>query len=172
VHNREHPPGFRWLHESFGSNWRMTAIQAAIGRVQLRKLPNWTAARAAHAATLRELLAGIPSLRIPEPPKHLVHAWYKFYAFLRPDLLRPGWTRDRIMMEVNNRGVPCFAGSCSEVYLEKAFRDAGIGPPARLPVARELGESSLLLQIHPTLELLHIERTADVVRSVLSEATR
>ena len=39
VYHREHAPGFRWLHESFGTNWRLTEIQSAIGRLQLRKLP-------------------------------------------------------------------------------------------------------------------------------------
>ena len=45
VYEREHPPGFRWLHNSFGTNWRMTEMQAAIGRVQLKRMPEWNKAR-------------------------------------------------------------------------------------------------------------------------------
>jgi dTDP-4-amino-4,6-dideoxygalactose transaminase len=172
VHHREHPPGFRWLHESFGSNWRMTAMQAAIGRVQLHKLPQWSAARARNAAALAAAWRDLSALRIPTPPAHVVHAWYKFYAFVRSEALRPGWSRDRIIVEVNGRGVPCFSGSCPEVYLEKAFRDAGLAPPERLPVARELGETSLMFLVHPTLGDAEMSRTIEAVRAVLAEATR
>ena len=45
IFKKTHPPGFRWVHESFGTNWRMTEIQAAIGRLQLKKLPAWQKTR-------------------------------------------------------------------------------------------------------------------------------
>lgn len=172
VYNRQHPPGFRWLHESFGTNWRMTEIQAAIGRLQLRKLPVWSACRAKNAALLRQALRSVLALRVPLPPSHVKHANYKFYAFVEPQALKEGWNRDRIMTEVAARGVPCFSGSCSEIYLEKAFDLPGHRPAERLPVARELGETSLMFLVHPTLGADHMERTADVVCRVMREATR
>lgn len=171
VYNRKHPPGFRWLHESFGTNWRMTEIQAAIGRLQLRKLPAWSARRAKNAAILSERLGSLSALRIPQPPAHVGHANYKFYAFVRPEVLKAGWSRDRIMTEVVAAGVPCFSGSCSEIYLEKAFDPPELRPAQRLPVARELGETSLMFLVHPTLNPEHMLRTADTVVRVIRQAT-
>lgn len=170
VYNREHSPGFRWLHESFGTNWRMTEMQSAIGRVALRKLPRWVEKRREHAAILTSRLGQLSALRIPLPPSHCYHSYYKYYAFVRPDMLKLGWNRDRIVQEVVNAGVPCFSGSCSEIYLEKAFpsRDER----ERLPIARRLGETSLMFLVHPTLGEEHIGRTCDVVERVMAKATR
>jgi len=168
----EHAPGFRWFIESFGSNWRMTEMQAAIGRVQLGKLPDWTAARRRNAGILAERFAACVALRVPLPPEHLSHAWYKFYFFIRPEGLRSGWDRERIMAEIERRGVPGSVGVCPEIYREKAFIDSDFAPPEPLPVARELGETSLILPVHPTLEPEHMHFMADVVLEVVAEASR
>jgi dTDP-4-amino-4,6-dideoxygalactose transaminase len=170
VYEREHAPGFRWLHESFGTNWRMTELQAAIGRVQLRKLPDWCDRRRANAQCLIDALRSTPGLRVPEPSPHSRHAYYRFYAYVRAESLRGSWSRDRIVAEVTARGVPCFAGSCSEIYREKALINTGFGPPAALPGARELGETSVALLVHPTLDASHMSQAAGVVRRVLADA--
>ncbi|MFA5516837.1 MAG: DegT/DnrJ/EryC1/StrS aminotransferase family protein [Desulfuromonadales bacterium] len=171
VYHRRHPSGFRWLHESFGTNWRMTEMQAAIGRVSLRRLPAWLTQRRRHAAHLNDYFRRLQALRVVDPPAQVRHAWYKYYAFLRPERLRPGWSRDRIVAAVNAEGVPCFSGSCSEIYLEKAFADRFLQPAARLPVARELGETSLMLQVHPTLSGREMDATCDAIAKVLQIST-
>ncbi len=172
VYEREHPPGFRWLHESFGTNWRMLEIQAAIGRIQLTRMADWAARRTENAMTLVDALKRCKALRVPLPPADIVHAWYKFYAFVRPEMLENGWDRDRIMAEINAAGVPCYSGSCSEVYLEKAFDGTGWRPEKRLQTAKELGETSLLFLVHPTLTKAEVLRTAHVTREVIRRATR
>lgn len=172
VYQREHPPGFRWLHESFGTNWRMLEIQAAIGRLQLARMGQWTHQRTANAMALRQALLPCVGLSIPLPPADSEHAWYKFYAYVRPQALAAGWDRDRIMAEINAAGVPCYAGGCSEVYLEKAFDRTGWRPNERLPVARTLGETSLMFLVHPTLTAAEIEQTGTVTRAVLQQAVR
>ena len=164
----DHPLGFRWLHESFGSNWRLTEIQGAIGRIQLAKLDGWVESRRANAARLRDGLSSMPLLRIPEPKKHEYHAYYKFYAFINPERLKPDWSRDRILDAMEAKGIPGLSGSCPEIYREKAF--AGHGYPA-LPVARELGETSIMLMVHPTLARTDIDRMVTVVREVCAAAT-
>mgnify|MGYP001480194662 CR=1 FL=1 len=171
VYEREHPPGFRWLHESFGTNWRMLEMQAAIGRIQLRRMPQWHARRKANAERLAAVFSTLPGLRVPLPPVDVEHGWYKFYAFVQPEVLTSGWNRDRIMAEVNAAGVPCYAGSCSEVYLEKAFDGTGWRPAERLPVAKALGETSLMFLIHPTLTDEEIEKTGKVVAEVMGAAS-
>lgn len=172
VYRRRHEPGFRWLTESFGSNWRLTEMQAAIGRVQLAKLPEWTAARRHNAKLLADGLAAMPMLRVPVPPAHVGHAYYKLYAFVRPERLATGWSRDRIMAELTERGIPCSVGSCSEIYREKAFTDRGWGPQRPLPVARALGETSLAFMVHPTLPRAALEATVSAAHDVARYATR
>jgi dTDP-4-amino-4,6-dideoxygalactose transaminase len=172
VYHRRHRPGFRWVHESLGTNWRMTEMQAAIGRRQLQRLPEWLGARRRNAGILAEGLRSLPLLRVPEPPAHVGHAWYKFYAFVRPDRLARGWTRDRIMAAIVARGVPCFAGSCSEIYRERAFTERGLGPSRPLAVARALGATSLMFLVHPTLAPEDMAYARRVAEEVCALATR
>ncbi len=172
VFGREHPPGFRWLHERFGSNFRLTELQSAIGRLQLKRLPEWTAVRTSNALLLAEALADCSGVRVPLPPEGITHAWYKFYAFVKPDALAEGWSRDRILAEIAALGYPALSGSCSEIYLEKCFQEAGLAPVERLPVARELGETSLMFLVHPTITPEQMAGYAEVVRSVVKQSCR
>jgi dTDP-4-amino-4,6-dideoxygalactose transaminase len=172
VFGREHPPGFRWLHERFGSNFRLTELQSAIGRIQLQRLPEWTAIRTGNALLLAEALGEFPAVRVPLPPEHLTHAWYKFYAFVQPEALADGWSRDRILSEIAALGYPALSGSCSEIYLEKCFQDAGLAPAERLPVARQLGDTSLMFLVHPTITPEQMAGYAEAVRSVVKRACR
>ncbi|MGP1614053.1 MAG: DegT/DnrJ/EryC1/StrS family aminotransferase, partial [Pollutimonas bauzanensis] len=161
---------FRWLHESFGTNWRMMETQAAIGRIQLRRMPQWQARRLDNAQRIWDAASRLPGLRAPAPPEDIRHAAYKCYVFVDPAQLRPGWSRDRILGEIGARGVPCYSGSCSEVYLEKAFEHTGWRPPLRLPVARELGETALMFLVHPTLSAAEIEATCAALEEVMALA--
>lgn len=172
VYNREHPSGFRWLHESFGTNWRMIEMQAAIGRIQLTRMAEWHAARQANSQKILDTCTQSPALRVPVVPENIEHAWYRAYAFVRPEALADGWSRDRIMAEINVAGVPCYSGSCSEVYLEKAFDGTPWRPLERLPVAKELGETSLMFLVHPTLTVAEIDKTCEVIQSVMQRASR
>ena len=172
VYSDSHPAGFRWLHESFGINGRMTEMQAAIGRIQLRRLPEWTTRRRAYAERIWCAARDITGLRVPAIPDWAEHAAYKCYVFVEPSKLAEGWTRERILSEINSEGVPCYAGSCSEIYLERAFDSTSFRPPDRLPVARELGETSLMFLVHPTLEEEHISKTCDTLTRVMRRAVR
>ncbi len=166
------PPVFRYVHDTIGTNFRMTEMQAAIGRAQLRKLSDWVERRRRNAAILAEALAGVDALRIPQPQDDSVHhAYYKFYAFLRPGALKSGWTRDRIVAEIQDRGVPCGSGICPEVYREGAFRDTRNAPAKPLPVAAELGQTSLMFVVHPTLAPGEMHTVADVIKAVLETAS-
>jgi len=167
VYEREHPLGFRWLHESFGTNWRMMEMQAAIGRIQLKRMDSWHQSRVENAERILISADQFQSLfRVERPGTELEHAYYKCYLHVRPEGLAEGWSRDRIIHEITERGVPCFSGSCSEVYLEKAFDGFGFRPDKRLPVAKELGETSLMFLVHPTLTNEEIQKTCDVISEV------
>ncbi|MDN3652661.1 DegT/DnrJ/EryC1/StrS aminotransferase family protein [Thalassotalea ponticola] len=170
VYERDHAPGFRWLHESFGTNWRLTEMQSAIGRIQLTRMPEWFATRNKYAAMIASVCAEFDCIRVPAVPEYVEHAQYKYYVFVRPELLVDGWDRDRIVSEINAQGVPCMQGSCSEVYLEKAFDDTDFRPSESLPVAKELGETSLMFLVHPTLTEDEMQRTTNVIAAVFQQA--
>lgn len=180
VYNDEHPPGFRWLHESFGTNWRMTEMQAAIGRIQLKRMPEWNQKRNNNQNAILVTSSKLKGLRVPyskcatcpgcDDTNKCVHAAYKCYVFVKAEDLNADWDRDKIMNEIVSRGVPCFSGSCSEVYLEKAFDNTDYRPKERLPNAKELGETSLMFLVHPTLTEDEIKLTCDVLTEVMTLA--
>jgi len=172
VYERKHQEGFRWLHESFGTNMRMTEIQATIGRFQLKKMPDWHNKRLKNASIIWNAAMQCKGLRVPYIPNHIDHAAYKCYVFVRPEYFKKGWNRDRVIIEINKLGVPCYSGSCSEVYLEKAFSGNKYRPERRLTNAKELGETSLMFLVHPTLTEDEVHLTCDVIISVMELATK
>jgi dTDP-4-amino-4,6-dideoxygalactose transaminase len=184
VYERQHPPGFRWLHEGFGTNWRMLEMQAVIGRIQLRRMVEWAAARKRNAEAIWAACREFSALRVPQVKcgscpgachatgAGCAHAHYKCYVYVQPERLSPGWSQDRIVETIKAEGVPCYQGSCSEVYLEKAFDGTGWRPQERLPVAQMLGETSIMFLVHPTLTEAEVVKTCDVVRRVMNLASR
>jgi dTDP-4-amino-4,6-dideoxygalactose transaminase len=183
VYERQHQPGFRWLHESFGTNWRMLEMQAVIGRIQLQHISDWSAARKRNAEAVWAACQEFPALRVPQikcgscpgnckaDGASCEHAHYKCYVYVKPERLATGWNRDRIIEAINAQGVPCYQGICSEVYLEKAFDDTGWRPEVRLPVAKALGETSLMFLVHPTLTEAEIVKTCETIKNVMIEAS-
>src|SRR5690606_67753 len=162
--------GFRWVHDDFGTNARMMEVQAVIGRIQLRRLPEWSARRRQNAARIWETAAALPGLRVPRVPDHIVHAAYKCHVLADFEQLKPDWRRDRILRALLARGLPCFTGSCPEPFREHAFDGTGYPPGCRLPGAQALGQSALMFLVHPTLRDGEIERCCKALREVLQEA--
>jgi dTDP-4-amino-4,6-dideoxygalactose transaminase len=189
VYEREHPTGFRWLHESFGTNWRMLEMQAVVGRIQLKRMLQWQATRAANAQTIASACARFKALRVPAFKCNIhtcadncaaacvayagcIHANYKFYTYIKPEQLNEGWTRDRVRDAINAEGVPCNQGSCSEVYLEKAFDGTEWRPKSRLTCAQQLGETSLMFLVHPTLTEADIQKICNAITHVMRMASK
>jgi len=168
---QKHPPGFRWLHDSFGTNWRMTEMQAAIGRIQLKKMNVWRETRNQFAKILNTRLSHVPGLRLTIPPSTLTHAYYKYYAFVIPESLNPEWNRDKIIDEMNQLGIACFSGSCSEIYLEQAFIQNSTQAIQTKSIAKRLGQTSLMLLVHPTLTEIMINKVATALENIMLKAT-
>ncbi|MDW2301095.1 DegT/DnrJ/EryC1/StrS aminotransferase family protein [Vibrio alginolyticus] len=172
IYNREHAAGFRWLHESFGTNWRMTELQGVIGRIQLKRMADWTVKRQQNGKCIDQAVAGLSAVRTVTVPDYCEHAEYKHYLFVNPEQLKSDWSRDRIIDEINAAGVPAYQGSCSEIYLEKAFDGTPWRPLERLENAVELGETSLMFLVHPTLTEAEMNKTCEVIRAVLIQAQK
>lgn len=166
VYNKQHPPGFRWLHDSFGTNWRMMEMQAVIGRIQLTYMPDWTKNRIENADKILKAFDHSNYFTVNRPTDDYLHAQYKCYVQVNINALPSGWSRDRIMQFINAEGVPCYSGSCSEVYLEHAFDNTNWRPEERLKNAQQLGETSLMFLVHPTLSEDNIKKTVDVIEKL------
>ncbi len=173
VYERQHVSGYAWLHETFGTNWRMLETQAVLGRIQIQRMQTWTAKRTRNALAVLDVCRQFAALRVPDFPNHggNTHAHYKCYVYVEQEALNEGWSRDRILESINALGVPCYQGSCSEVYLEKAFDGTGWRPEVRLPLAKALGETSLMFLVHPTLTDTEIKKTCEAISTVMKEAS-
>lgn len=177
VYETEHAPGYRWLHESFGTNWRITEMQSVIGRIQLTHMAEWTAKRTANAHAILQACKpweqkgylNVPVMEQTPGFEDCTHAYYKLYVYVKPENLPENWSRDRIINEINELGVPCYSGSASEVYLEKAFDNTGLRPEPRLPIAKQLGETSLMFLVHPTLLESEIKKTIQTIETVFHQ---
>ena len=171
VYQKKHPEGFRWVNESFGTNWRMTEMQGVIGRIQLKRMFDWQTKRFNNANEIWNTSRQCKGLRVPNIPDYIKHAAYKCYVFVELNKLKKEWNRDKIIKEINTLGVPCYSGACPEVYLEKAFDNTGLRPKERLINAQELGESTLMFLVHPTLSNDEIKKTCDAITSVMNQST-
>ena len=173
VYTRAHAPGFRWVHESIGTNWRMLEMQAVLGRIQLTRMADWTAQRTANAMAYHTALCGYDDvLHLPLPGDGYTHAFYRHYIYVRPDALADGWDRDRIVAEMQAAGIPVMHGTCSEVYLEKAFDGTPWRPAQRLPNALQMGENSIMFMVQPTIDTQTAERYAALAAEVVARAKR
>lgn len=79
--------------------------------------------------------------------------------------------RRRVYKEPSDAGIPCFSGSCPEIYNEKAIGQGGLRPHVPLANAHMLGAVSLAFLVHPTLTSADIDRTCEALDKVLSKAT-
>ncbi len=155
VYKKTHPPGFRWHTESAGSNFRMTEFQAAIGLIQLRKLPEWVRLRQKNAQQIKVVLKKFDWLEIQEPSGDIKSAYYRQYAVVRDDAVLGGLhgekLRDALVHAMNQALVPCFVGSCSEIYREVVFVEGGTAPKNRFKYAKAFTERAFCFLTHHTI---------------------
>ncbi|MCY7294367.1 DegT/DnrJ/EryC1/StrS family aminotransferase [Alteromonas sp. a30] len=171
VYEKEHKKGYRWLHESFGTNWRMTEMQATIGRYQLTQLDEWGRIRKSYAERYNQVARQFSAIEVPEAANYFEYVPYKHYLYVKPDALAEGWTRDRIIQSINEKGIPCFSGTCSEVYLEKAFDNTPYRPVERLPNAAQMGKTSLCFLVHPTITENDMDEICSALHAVFEQAS-
>ena len=169
VFKKKHPPGYRFLHDTLGTNYRLTELQSTIGRIQLSKLSEWTRIRNRNAMILTNKLEQISLVRVPKQEINKKNAWYKFYAYLNKKLLSPNWNRDKIIEEINKYGYPAFHGGCTEIYLEKCHKAKNL---KRLPIAKKLGETSLMFLVDHTISEENMNNYANIIEQILKEASR
>ncbi len=162
------PPGlFKWVHDTIGTNLRMTEMQASIGIDALDSLDSWVSARRLNAEIFNSTFNNLPLVRLTLPDEKIYHAYYKYYFFIRPEYLASEITRNDLIVKINEMGIPCFQGTCGEVYKEKAY-DLDLN----LPITKELSETSIMLLVDPTFEANVIKIIADKIRTVLINVSK
>ena len=172
AHTPDPTPGFRWLVDTFATNWRMTEAQSAIGRIQLRKLSGCVDRRRAHAAQLTKAIADLPAIIDVTPPDSVRHSYYKYYVRLNPEGLADNWTRDKIVAELNDQGVPARVGACPDISGENAFTIAGFNINNARPNAQSIADYTIMLPVHPTLTDGNMALMSNALSSVLENASR
>ena len=178
--SNNHTPGFKWLINSVGTNCRMTEMQAAMGRVMLGKLDKWVKKRRNFASFLNKAFMDIPGLRTAIPRDKEYHSYYKYYVFLNPDELKESWDRAAILEALNKNGISCNTGICPEIYMEKVFENCthrlhGSRSDLKipyLPVAKQLGETSMMFMVHPTLKLESINYLIEQMKVIMEKAVK
>lgn len=168
VYEMDHPPGFRWLHDSLGTNMRGTEVQAAIGLVQLGKISNWHELRSTNARLLASAIKHLPGIDCPMPTEGVEHAFYRLNARYTPDTPGKELGRDELLAKLAARDLPVFSGSCSEVYLEGVFQNLGFAPSRRLPEAKAWTRESLAFLVHPGLTSDDLKTVADGLAEALN----
>lgn len=163
---------FRWLHNSFGTNLRMTEIQSAIGRIQLKKLKSFIKERKFNANIINKIFSKFEFIIVPQVPKNIEHAFYRYYVRIDKAKLKKGWSRDRILKKLNQMGIMSNQGSCSEIYLEKCFKNQKIGPATRLKNAKLLGEQSVAFIVDPRLNINKIIKKQEYIQKIFSSASK
>jgi dTDP-4-amino-4,6-dideoxygalactose transaminase len=145
--SNDHPFGFRWLQERFGTNGRMTEMQSAIGRCQLKKVDSWTQERNDNAMVFTDFFDSVEGINVPLPPKNIKHAYFRFTA-----LFDDGERRNSIVEKLQMEGILAAVGPCPEIYKEEAFSDVEFNVPASLPIAEDLGKRTMTLLVHPGMK--------------------
>lgn len=167
-------------YTSLGTNYRMTEMQAAIGRIQLKKLPEWANLRRKYADMLNSGFKDVYGLRTVIPPNYIFHAYYKYYVFIELDKLCSGWDRNRIINAINAEGVLCQLGSTWGIGMETAWKNIkctitgnqhNYQLKKHFPNDHFVGSTILMFQVHPTLDIETISDTIMAVKKVMEVAT-
>lgn len=172
IKSKSNNGSFRWLHDNFGSNFRLTEMQSSIGRVQLKRLNDWIFLRNRNAKVLIKYLSELKQINIPIPPDNITHAYYKFYCYVNENCFLTDWNRERIIHELNINGFPAYSGSCSEIYLEKCFKDVGLSPINNLKNAHILGNTSIMFLVNPNISIEQMNLYGKEISSVFRKALK
>lgn len=159
---------FRYVHDSFGSNFRMTEMQAAIGLAQLNKLPAWLAVRRRNAAVLNQALSDHLLIRTLDVPDYIEHAYYKYYYYLRLERMEEIFSLSDVVAALNSLGMKCGTGSCPDMSAEHAFDQAAPRRDSDLPNAKAVGACSIMVPVDHLLDLEDMDSMAFAIRTVAS----
>jgi perosamine synthetase len=151
-----------YYHLELGYNYRMTAMQAATGLVQLRKLEEYLIARRRNATHLSERLGEIPQVEPPFIADYAVHSYYKYVCRLRRD---SGIDIARFVSAVAAEGLPISRRYPTPLPQQPVFRNAGLADAA-CPVADRLSSELFTMLVHPTASVADMDDYVTAIAKV------
>jgi perosamine synthetase len=163
---RNHGQSDRYAYERLGYNYRMTDISAALGRVQLGRLPAISAARRANAAFYDAELAGIPGVVTPYVPAGAEHAYHQYSLLIDSERTPRGAGRDAVRAFLNERQIGSGVYYPVPLHLQPVFARFGYGR-GDFPVAERVASQILALPVHPRLARDQLAWTARAVRQAV-----
>jgi dTDP-4-amino-4,6-dideoxygalactose transaminase len=169
VFNPAPGSGFRYIHDSFGTNWRLTEMQAAIGNAQLAKLPRWSEQRRRNAMALMHYLSDEAAVRLPAFPDYIDHAFYRLYVSIDPDVLGKNGSTASIIDRMARMGMPVGSGSCADMSRELAFASLSVRRAGKLRVAVEAGRRTIAFPVDHLMDETEMFRMANCLRIAIAE---
>ena len=181
VFYKKHKTGFKWLHDDLGSNYRMTEIQAVIGREQLKSLDEQIKKRNLIANLylrgLKDYYSKYDILKKPDfkfqsytLKKNLkkcnqyMHAFYRLNFFINNNKIK----QNKLIQQLNKQKIDCGVGACPEIYREKIFKKLKI-KNKKLKNAKLLGDTSITFPINPNRNLDKIREEISIVKNLLKK---
>ena len=181
VFYKKHKIGFKWLHDDFGSNYRMTEMQAVIGREQLKSLGKQIKKRNLIASLyLNELkdyylkydILKKPNFKCQTCPlkqnlkkcNKCIHAFYRLNLFIDKNKIK----QNQLIQQLHKNKINCGVGSCPEIYREKIFKKLKLYPKKRLPNAKLLGETSIMFPINPNKSLKEVKSEINLIKKIFN----
>ena len=167
---------FKWLHDDLGSNYRMTEMQAVIGREQLKTLDKQIKKRNLIANLyLNELKDYYLKYDILKKPDFVdqknhsknnkyIHAFYRLNLFINKSKIN----QNKLIKKINKHKINCGVGSCPEIYREKIFKKLKYHPKKRLSNAKLLGETSIMFPINPNKSLIKIKSEIFIIKKIMA----
>jgi len=178
VYFKNHKTGFKWLHDDLGSNYRMTEIQAVIGREQLKSLDKQIKKRNMIAKLyINELEDYYTKYKIFKKPNfryqtylskennHNVHAFYRLNLFINKNKI----SQNKLIQQFNKYKINCGVGACPEIYREKIFKKLKLYPKKRLINSKLLGETSIMFPINPNASIKKVKLEINSIKKILNK---
>ncbi|WP_227768375.1 DegT/DnrJ/EryC1/StrS family aminotransferase [Hymenobacter sp. 15J16-1T3B] len=150
--------GRKYVHQRLGLNSRLDTLQAALLRVKLTRLAEWTAARQRVAAQYDALLADVPGLLVPLRQPGSTHVFHQYTLTLNSEA-----RRDALQQHLQRHGIPSVVYYPVPVHRQPAYEYLGY-QAGQFSVAEQLCRTVLSLPIHPGLTAAQVEYVAAVVR--------
>jgi len=176
------PINDKLVHDRFGTNLRMTELQGAIGRLQLKNIKRWNVKRNAYLTSIWKTVSAIDGLFAPldshssnvlagDLQDQIIHGGYKCIVLVDPLTLNPGWDRDAIVEELQELGVPCYSAKYEEVYHQTAVKEARLCPAEILHGAQYFSEHGILFDVHPALSIKDVDKICRDIKAIMQYAS-
>ncbi len=157
---RNHGSQKRYYHDRLGYNYRMTDLAAAIGIIQLKKLPEFNKKRIENASYMTEKLKPINGIITPKIKEKRVHVFNQYTIRIKQEF----GERDKVMEILNKNGIGTGIYYPVPIHKQKVYLN--LGYQKNLPVAEKAAQEVLSLPIHPSITKKDLDKIANILMKI------